>query len=301
MRISDHILSVAVFSLGLGLTAAYALDGTKSQNNTMPAIPGARDTPLGTDLPQIGLDSPHLKSWFQKMRTGDVEGAAKSLEEAARNNDVLAVWRLGRNYADGEGGFKKDDRRAFEYFRRIAETQRIEDLVGTELAAFVANALVSLGNYYLEGIPNSDIRADPIQARQKFYYAANFFGDATAQYQLGRMYLDGQGGAKDTKLALRWIHQAAAKGQYEAQAVFGAMLFKGQGQVLPRDSAKGLMWLILAKDTSASAPKGTWIKDQYSAAWSQATADEQAVAMVYVEQYRRDHPRGVRTGGLIQD
>jgi uncharacterized protein len=300
MRISDHILPVAVFSLGLGLTTAYALDGTKSQNNTMPAIPGARDAPSGADLPQMGLDSPHLKSWFQKMRTGDVEGAAKSLEEAARNNEVAAVWRLGRNYADGEGGVKKDDRRAFEYFRRIAETQRIEDLVGTELAAFVANALVSLGNYYLEGIPNSDIRPDPIQARQKFYYAANFFGDATAQYQLGRMYLDGQGGAKDTKLALRWIHQAAAKGQYEAQAVFGAMLFKGQGQVLPRDGAKGLMWLILAKDTSASAPKGTWIKDQYSAAWGQATADEQAVAMVYVEQYRRDHPRGVRTG-LIQD
>jgi uncharacterized protein len=294
MRISDHILPVALFSLGLGLTTAYALDGTKSPNNAMPGIPGARETPSGGDFPQVGLDSPNLKSWFQKIRTGDIEGAAKSLEEAARNGEVAAVWKLGRNYADGEGGVKKDDRRAFEYFRTIAETQRVEDLTGMQLSPFVANALVSLGNYYLEGIPNSDIRPDPIQARQKFYYAANFFGDATAQYQLGRMYLDGQGGAKDTKLALRWIHTAASKGQYEAQAVFGAMLFKGQGQVLPRDAAHGLMWLIIAKDTSASAPKGTWIKDQYDAAWSQATPDERAVAMVYVEQYRRDHPRGGR-------
>jgi TPR repeat protein len=294
MRISDHILPVALFSLGLGLSTAYALDGTKSQNNTMPAIPGAGGTPSVTDFSQMGLDSPKLRTWYQLKMRGDFEGATKSLEDAARDGEVAAVWRLGRNYADGEGGVKRDERRAFDYFRNIAETQRIEDLVGTQLAPFVANALVSLGNYYLEGISNSDIRPDPVQARQKFYYAANFFSDATAQYQLGRMYLDGQGGAKDTKLALRWIHAAASKGQCEAQAVFGAMLFKGQGQVLPRDAAHGLMWLNIAKDTSASAPKGTWIKDQYDAAWGQATQDERAVAMVYLEQHRRDHPRGGR-------
>jgi TPR repeat protein len=291
MRISDHILPVALLSFGLGLSTAYALDGSKSQSNAMPGIPGARETPSGADVPQVGLDSPNLKSWYQKVRLGDVEGAAKLLEEAARKGEVAAVWKLGRNYADGEGGVKKDDRRAFENFRSIAESQRVEDLVGTQLAPFVANALVSLGNYYLEGIPNSDIKSDAVQARQQFFYAANYFGDPTAQYQLGRMFLDGQGGAKDAKLALRWIYQAVQKGQYEAQAVFGAMLFKGQGQVLPRDGAHGLMWLIIAKETSASAPKGTWIKDQYNAAWSQATPEEQAVAQVYVEQYRRDHAR----------
>jgi uncharacterized protein len=276
MRIYDHILSVGLLSLGLGLTsAAYALDGTKSPD----ALPGmgvgiAPETPLG-------VDSPHLKAWFQKIQSGDFEGAMKSLEEAARNGDVRAAWKLGRMYADGDG-VKKDELRAFGYFRMIADIQHIEDMAGTAQAMFVAKTLVALGEYYLNGIPNSEIKPDLTQARQKFYYAANYFGDPVAQYHLGRMYLDGQGGAKDSKMAARWLNTAAMKGQYEAQAVFGGMLFKGLS--VSRDGSKGLMFLRLAMD--AATPKEVWISDQYNAAWKQATEDERAEALVYVEQWR---------------
>jgi len=279
MRISDHILPVAVFSLGLGLGSAYALDGTKSPNALAPgAITGqgsALDAPLASD-------SPNLKAWLQKFQSGDLVGAAESLREAARNNDVMAAWKLGRMYADGTGGVKKDDLQAFEYFRIIAEIPRIEDAVGTTQGGFVAKALVALGEYHLNGIPNSDVKSDPVQARQNFYLAAFFFGEPNAQYQLGRMYLDGQGGAKDTKNAIRWLHTAAMKGQYEAQAVFGNMLLKGQS--VPRDAPKGLMFLKLAVD--AATPKETWIADQYNAAWKQATEDERAVTLVLVEKWR---------------
>jgi len=279
MRISDHILPVALFSLGLGLGSAYALDGTKSPNALAPgAITGqgsAQDAPLASD-------SPNLKAWLQKFQSGDLVGAAESLREAVRNNDVMAAWKLGRMYADGTGGVKKDDLQAFEYFRIIAEIPRIEDAVGTTQGGFVAKALVALGEYHLNGIPNSDVKSDPVQARQKFYLAAFVFGEPKAQYHLGRMYLDGQGGAKDTKNAVRWLNVAAMKGQYEAQAVFGGLLFKGQ--LVPRDAAKGLMFLKLAVD--AATPKETWIADQFNAAWKQATDDERAVALVHVEHWR---------------
>jgi hypothetical protein len=227
------------------------------------------------------VDSPNLKAWFQRTQSGDQEGATKSLEEAARNGDIMAAWKLGRLYADGDG-VKKDDLRAFAYFRSIAEIPHVEDVAGTPQALFVANALVALGEYYLNGIPDSDVKPDPVQARQKFYNAASFFGNATAQYHLGRMYLDGLGGAKDTKNAARWLHAAAMKGQYEAQAVFGGMLFKGQS--VPRDGAKGLMFLKLAMD--AATPKEVWIADQYNAAWKQATEDERAVALVHVGKWK---------------
>ena len=59
------------------------------------------------------------------------------------------------------------------------------------------------------------------------------------------------------------------------------MLFKGQS--VNRDGAKGLMWLMLARD--AAAPKETWITDMYSAAVKQATEDERAVALVHVEHW----------------
>src|SRR5262249_5819688 len=135
----------------------------------------------------------------------------------------------------------------------------------------------------LTGIPNSNIKPDAVRALEMVSYAASYFGDPDAQFRLGRMYLDGQGTAKDPKQAVRWLFAAASKGQYQAQAVFGALLFKGQGQYVPRDAPRGLMWLTLARD--AASPKETWITDQYNAAMKQATEDERAAAAVHVEQW----------------
>jgi TPR repeat protein len=134
---------------------------------------------------------------------------------------------------------------------------------------------VRLGGYYLTGIPNSDIKLDAVRARDMFNYAASYYGDPDAQYRLGRMYLDGEGIAKDTKLGIRWLSLAANKGQYQPQAVLGALLFKGQ--YIPCDDARGLMWLILARD--AATPEETWITDLYAAALKQATADERTRAL----------------------
>jgi uncharacterized protein len=80
-----------------------------------------------------------------------------------------------------------------------------------------------------------------------------------------------------------WL--AADKGQYQAQAVLGALLFKGQS--VPRDGARGLMWLTLARD--AATPGETWITDQYIAAWQQATETERSVAPGYVEKWIEQH------------
>jgi TPR repeat protein len=276
MRISEHILSVALFGLSLGLTTAYALDGTKSPANIAP--------PLGVGVaPEVPLGgSNNIKAWARLLRAGDTEAAQKSLEDAARNGDIMAAWKLCRMYADGDG-VKQSDQRAFECFRGIANSHA-DEATGTAEARFVANAFVALGSYYLTGIPNSDIKPDAARAHEMFNYAASYFGDPDAQYHLGRMYLDGQGVGKDTKQALRWLFAAASKGQYQAQAVFGALLFKGQSTA--RDSSRGLMWLILARDAATS--KETWITDLYAAALKQATPDEQAAALVRVEQWLKN-------------
>lgn len=281
MRIYDHILPVALFSLGLGLTTAHALDGTRSPDN----IPGMPGVGVGPQAP-ITADPTNLKSWWYMKQAGDTDGAVKALQRAFHNGDVGAGWELGRMYADGDG-VKQDAVRAFDYFRAIAENQRNEEATGRQ-ARFVAGAYVSLGLYYLNGIPNSDIRPDPVRAHQKFMYAATYFGDPDAQYQLGRTYLDGQGVAKDPKQAARWLYLAAMKGQYEAQAVFGSLLFKGQ--TVARDGAKGLMWLKIAVD--AAPPGAPGVKEVYTAAWKQATEDERAAALVHLEHWKEQ----VRSG-----
>jgi uncharacterized protein len=60
--------------------------------------------------------------------------------------------------------------------------------------------------------------------------------------------------------------------------VLGAMLFRGQS--VPRDAARGLMWLMLARD--AATPTET--TDLYNAALKQASETERAVALVHLGQ-----------------
>jgi uncharacterized protein len=275
-----YILPVAVFGLGLGLTTAYALDGTRSPANIAPAIDRV--------APQGPLHSGNLREWFRARQLGDIEAARKLLEDAFRNGDVSAAWELGRMYADGDG-VEQNHQLAFEYFGGIADSNADEP-TGTAQARFVANAFVRLAGYYLTGIPNSKIKPDAVRARDMFHYAASYFGDRDAQYRLGRMYLDGQGVSKDTKQGIRWLSHAAGKGQYQAQAVFGALLFKGE--YVPRDAARGLMWLVLARD--AASPDEIWITDQYTAAWDQATSEERTQALELVKRWIEQSRSGRR-------
>jgi TPR repeat protein len=293
MRISEHILSVALFGFGLGLTTAHAFD-TKSPANVFPPVGGGVPVaPQGAPSTGVGAGHPNAFQAFQTgaqaLRAGDTKAALDALEYAARNGEVMALWKLGRMYADGDG-VKQDDLRAFGYFRTLADSHA-DETPGTRPAVFVAKAFMAIGGYYLTGIPNSDVKPDAVHAREMFWYAASYFGDPDAQYRLGRMYLDGQGTAKDPKQARRWLFAAASKGQYEAQAVLGAMLFRGQS--VPRDAAQGLKWLILARD--AATAKETWITDVSTAAWKQATPDEQAVALVLVEKWIGQSRSAART------
>src|SRR5712671_6669803 len=293
MRISEHILSVALFGVGLGLTAAYALDGTKSPANVAPpVVGGVAVAPQGAPSLGVGKRATPFQAFQQGARAiqaGDTKSGLEALEYAARNGEIMALWKLGRMYAEGDG-VKQNNERAFEYFRTLADSHADETPCTTP-AVFVAKSFVEIGGYYLAGIPDSDVKPDAVHAHQIFSYAASYFGDPDAQYRLGRMYLDGQGTAKSPKQAARWLSNAAGKGQYQAQAVFGAMLFKGE--LVPRDAARGLMYLILAKD--AATPKETWITDLYNAASKQATPDERAVALVHLERWIAQSRAGCRS------
>jgi TPR repeat protein len=181
-------------------------------------------------------------------------------------------------YADGEG-VPVNKSRAYEYFRRLTILYG-DDSAGTSYAPYVAKAFVNLGEYYLQGIPGT-LLADPTRARDMFRYAASYFGDGEAQYYLGRQYLEGKGVQKDAILAARWLSLAAEKGDPRAQALLGHMLFKGDE--VGRQPARGLFWLIIAKDGAGSAE--TWIGDMYTSALSQANESDRTLAHKYLEDW----------------
>jgi len=246
---------------GLAPEPAFAFDGT-----TSPATAALS--------PNDGLRAP--------------QGAAKPnaltvLQYAAEQGEPVAQWKLGRMYADGDG-VPRDDLRAFNYFSAVANSHP-DEAPGTPQARFVANAFVALGHYYLGGIPDSAIAADPVRARQMFGYAATYFGDADAQYELGRLYLNDR--PSDPHQAARWFQLAATKGQCRAEIALGDMLF--QGQAVPRQAARGLMWLTLGRD--CAGPDESWAKPLYDSAFQRASDDERAMALVYLEDWlkgRRD-------------
>jgi TPR repeat protein len=251
--------------LGLSVEPAFAFDGST--------------TPSTASLtPDDGLRTPSAHPLDEKAKT------LTALQYAAEQGQPAAQWKLGRMYADGDG-VPPDQIRAFNYFSEIANTHP-DEAPGTPQARLVANAFVSLGHYYLNGIPNSKIKANPARARELYGYAATYFGDADAQYELGQLYLTST--PSDPHEAARWFQLAANKGQCRAEAVLGDILFKGQ--YVPRQAARGLMWLTLSKECAGA--DDAWVKPLYDNAVHRASDDERAMALVYLEDWlkggRRD-------------
>jgi uncharacterized protein len=233
----------------------------------------------GTATPSTASLTPSDGLGGGPQKNEDIERAKEfsALQYAADQGQPAAQWKLGRMYADGNG-VQQDDLRAFTYFSQIANSHPDEP-PGTAEAHIVANAFVALGRYYVKGIPNSAIEQDPARAHQLFYYAASYFGDADAQYELGRLYLTGT--PADAHEAARWFLLAATKGQCRAEVALGDILFKGQ--YVPRQAARGLMWLMLGRDCAGSDE--TWLKPVYDNAIRRASDDERAMALVYLKDW----------------
>ena len=281
--------TIIAFVLGaLPLAPAFGFDGTPVNAPVKQTAPlGVVSTPPAAATPLNKPVSPGpVPTAAVPTATNAASTSVVALEYAAEGGHPVAQWKLGRMYADGDG-VVQNDLRAFEYFSRIAN-QHAEDNPGAPQAAIVANAFVALGRYYLSGIPNSKVKPDEERAREMFNYAASYFGNADAQYDLARLYFKSAGNSPESfRQGTRWLGLAAQKGQYQAQALLGQMLFNGEQ--MPPQRARGLMWLTLARDSAS--PQETWIADLYDSAVRQATADERSLALVYLERWvngRRD-------------
>lgn len=290
MRISRYIASVtgAALSFGLAAAPAFAFEGTSPGGGRATALSAPAAGLVG---PPAGIPVPPMPIATAPSAAVAIKGSVPAtnsltaLQYAAEGGHPIAQWRLGRMYADGDG-VDRDDLRAFDYFSRIAN-QHAEDSPSAPQAQIVANAFVALGRYYRDGIPNTRVKSDRERAREMFHYAASYFGNSDAQYNLARMYLDGVGAQRDPKYAARWLSQAAQKGQFQAQALLGQMLFNGD--LLPKQSARGLMWLTLARDNAG--PDEIWINEVYTSALKRANEDDRAMAGRLLERWvqgRRD-------------
>jgi len=261
MRISSLVIGAMAVALAAGVsTRVGALDGTPS--------PSRNVTPAEA-----------LRTATEHLQAGEKARALRSLQYAAEHGNNVALWQLGRMYAEGDG-VVRDDYRAFEYFRKFADSHA-DDSPLLPRSRFIADAFVSLGGYYLRGIPNTEVAANPERARRMFYHAASHFGDPEAQYRLAMLYVDGTGVQRDAKRAVPWLALAANKGHYKSQAVLGRILFRGEHGAQQR--ASGLMWLTIACDGPGS--NETWIMELRDTAFKQASEQDRAAALAMLERW----------------
>src|SRR6188472_1702982 len=247
MRTSRRIiLALMLGAAPMAAAPGFAFDGAPVKPDaTLPAMGGQPAAAQAVTAQALKKVPPAAAG--TATATAVAAPTLNSLQYAAEGGHPIAQWKLGRMYADGDG-VAQDDLRAFEYFSRIAN-QHAEDNPSAPQAGVVANAFVALGRYYLKGIPNSKVKSDPDRAREMFSYAASYFGNADAQYDLARLYLKNAGNSRDDfRYGARWLGLAAQKGQHQAQAMLGQMLFNGEQ--MPPQKARGLMWLTLARDSA---------------------------------------------------
>lgn len=289
MRISDRFVVIAfVAGAAFAATAANAFEGNpvSGPDAAIPLVsPPAALAPAMAAPIAGSMAAPALKKVAPSAvapTSLNPSTSLSALQYAAEGGHPVAQWKLGQMYAVGDG-VAQDDLRAFEYFSRIASAHA-EDSPSAPQASIVARAFVALGRYYLDGIPNSKVKADPDRAREMFHYAASYFGNADAQYNLARLYLDGSTGSpREAKSGLRWLSLAVQKNHYQAQALLGQMMFNGDQ--LPRQAAKGLMFLTLARDSAGQGD--AWIRESYANAMKKASENDRAMALQLLERWVR--------------
>ena len=206
---------------------------------------------------------------FSAYKNGHKDQAAFAYRCASENGQLGATWKLARMYAQGDG-VAQDDYEAFKYYSELVERD-VE--FGSPEASYVSDALVALGDYMKSGIPGTPVDANPVAAQEYYMRAAANYRNPNAQYEVGRMMLDGESGSKSRiRQAASWLQLAAEKGHAGAQATLGNLLFQSGRAV------RGLAMMTAALHRAAPGDR-PWIRSMQEEAFAVTNENQRRDAM----------------------
>lgn len=148
-------------------------------------------------------------------------------KETKRRNRLANVWQLPLLLSLLSGN-------AFAQNAQLKATL-------TKAAKGDAQAQFQLGGIYEFG--GEEVVADPAKAA-KWYRKAAEHGLPRAQYNLARLYADGQGVPQDYRQAFHWLRKAAAQNYVLAWNRLGVMCERGKG--VAHDDVEACKWFSLA-------------------------------------------------------
>ncbi|MET3590368.1 TPR repeat protein [Bartonella silvatica] len=136
--------------------------------------------------------------------------------------------------------------------------------------------MVKLANYIKKGIPRTFVKANPSYAAYLYMRAAVNYRNPTAQYQLEKMFLKGEGREKNLLQAARWFQLSARKGNHRAQAMLGNIFLQAGKTV------RGAVMLTIAYE-KANVKDRDWIRPMQEYAFSVCNEFEKRAAMSLVD------------------
>lgn len=110
-------------------------------------------------------------------------------------------------------------------------------------------------------------------------------GLSSAQYKLGRWYLNGAGDTKDYPTAIGWYRAAAEQGNALAQYDLGVMHFEGLG--VARNLLTAQMWFLIAAASGVADGFGASTR-------ALASPADLADAQVLADEWARGHQLDLR-------
>jgi len=182
------------------------------------------------------------------FKAGDIERAIIFLKFAADKGYLLAQWRLGKAFRDGFG-VEQDDIKALELFRKVADSHDPAFRRSRRKLRATVSALVALADYSRTGVPGTSFTKNLNRSQSLYRYAATRYGHPGAQYELGIMYLNGQGLDKSQRVGMKWLILSSRKGFAKAQALLGDIYLSFKGN--PKYRLTGLMWHRMAEKSAA--------------------------------------------------
>jgi len=213
------------------------------------------------DVPEIKLPHPEihlprldimpfwtndLKAGRDAYARGDFERARGAFQRSSDDGNIVADWYLGHMYRLGRG-VPVDAAIAYSYFNRVADNFNPDEQDPYRLRITV-DAQLRVADYRRLGIPAAHLKANPQAAARTYLQMATNYGHPRAFYALGVMSIEGEGMRRNPQQGLKWLNAAIRKHSAEAAAYMGDLC--AQGDVVPQDDTKALMWYAIAAQAS---------------------------------------------------
>jgi len=274
-----------------GLVAAAGLIAVVSLARA-PAVANDPTMSMSADSDEVRFASPEAayEQGMGALKAHEPGIAVPALGYAARGGIFLADFYLARIYSIGSEEYV-DHARAFAILKRLVAKYRAVDPYLDYRAPYVARAFVGLALYYKSGLPAIHVAQNLSQARMLLEYAASYFDDADAQFELARIYLEDESSSADHSAGKHWLSTLVKKGHAGAQAYLAELFWRGKK--VKRKPTLSLALATLALETAPSSEK-IWIIDTHHQIYCAASPEIRDGAAKLLIQMRRQYRHATR-------